>query len=277
MRNVLFCPPDYFQVIDVKNPFMEGAPAVDGKKARVQWEHLRQAFADSGFGVHEIPAVPGLEDMVFAANQSFVGVTPDGRKFVVPSTMRFASRRREVPHFTAYFRKRDFEIFDLGLRVEAGEFLEGHGDLLWNLDHRFVWAGHGFRSSEAGVASFSAKMAEVGIEVVPLELRDSRFYHLDTCFAPLTPDAVLIYSGAFSPAALDRIRGRMRMVYEVEEREALSFVCNGVVANGRFITPKLTPTLERALKAERLTPVVVDTSEFEKSGGSVYCMKVFIP
>jgi N-dimethylarginine dimethylaminohydrolase len=51
---------------------------------------------------------------------------------------------------------------------------------------------------------------------------------------------------------------------------------NGIVANGRFITPRLTRNLEQILAQEGLTPVVVDTSEFEKSGGSVFCMKAFI-
>ena len=45
MNNVLFCPPTYFDVIDVKNPFMLGAK-VDKAKARGQWESVRRAFLD---------------------------------------------------------------------------------------------------------------------------------------------------------------------------------------------------------------------------------------
>jgi N-dimethylarginine dimethylaminohydrolase len=277
MHKVLFCPPDFFQIVDVKNPFMEGAAAVDKAKARAQWESVRKAFADAGFGLLEIPAVAGLEDMVFAANQTFVGVTSDGRRFIVPSLMRFDSRRLEVPHFVEFFRQNGFEIFDLGLDLAAGEFLEGHGDLLWNADHGFVWAGHGFRSSSAGVKKFAAKMRALDIPVVDLELRDPRFYHLDTCLAPLTADAVLIYPGAFTPAALETIRGKIARIYEVPEQEALDFVCNGVAANGTFIAAKMTPGLQRALDAEGLRPRLVDTSEFEKSGGSVYCLKAFLP
>jgi N-dimethylarginine dimethylaminohydrolase len=51
---------------------------------------------------------------------------------------------------------------------------------------------------------------------------------------------------------------------------------NGIVVNGRFITAHLTENLKRIIAQEGLTPVVVDTSEFEKSGGSVFCMKAFI-
>jgi N-dimethylarginine dimethylaminohydrolase len=31
------------------------------------------------------------------------------------------------------------------------------------------------------------------------------------------------------------------------------------------------------LRQESLSPVVINTSEFEKSGGSLFCMKAFLP
>ena len=275
MRNVLFCPPTYFDVIDVKNPFMQGKAPVYKELAQRQWEAARQAFAAAGCGLKTIEAVPGLEDMVFAANQVFAGVTPVGEKFVVPSNMRHPSRGREVPHFIKYFEAAGYRVINLNLT--KGEFLEGGGDLLWSIDEKLIWAGYGFRSSESGVQQFASAMRLLGIEVVTLELCDPRFYHLDTCLAPLTPQAVLIYPGAFTEAALALIRKHAAYVYEVTEEEALGFVCNGVSANGQFITSRMTPNLERALQAEKINPVLVDTSEFEKSGGSVCCLKQFMP
>jgi N-dimethylarginine dimethylaminohydrolase len=275
MRNVLLCPPTHFQLVDVKNPFMQGSTAIESTKARMQWDGVCRAFAEAGFGVLQVEPAEGLEDMVFAANQTFVGVTPDGKPFVVPSSMRHESRRREVPHFRAFFTQRGFEVIDL--QLPPGEFIEGGGDLLWNTDMRFVWAGYGFRSTKTGIEAFTAAMMQRNIKVVPLELRDERFYHLDTCLAPLTGDSVLIYPGAFSDNALQAIRASVKRVHEVSEADALRFICNGVAANGRFITGALPPSLEKALKAERLEPVVVDTSEFEKSGGSVCCLKMFVP
>ncbi|MBI2682356.1 MAG: hypothetical protein HYX26_03925 [Acidobacteriales bacterium] len=274
MSNVLFCPPTYFDVIDVKNPFMQGA-SVDKAKARAQWEGVRQAFADAGCGVREIEAVPGLEDMVFAANQTFAAVTPRGEKFIVPSAMRFESRRREVPYFVEYFRKAGYRVIDLAL--PEGEFLEGGGDLLWNADERFVWAGHGSRSTRGGVARFTQAMALVGVKVVQLELCDPRFYHLDTCLAVLTHESVLIHPAAFTDDALAEIRSRAKRVHEVSEEDALRFTCNGVSVNGRFLVSALTPGLEKILAAEGLQPMPVDTGEFEKSGGSVCCLKQFVP
>jgi N-dimethylarginine dimethylaminohydrolase len=274
MNRALFCPPTYFEIRDVKNPFMRGAEPVDAGKARAQWEAVRRAFEEAGVTTEVIPAVPDLEDMVFANNQVFVGQTEKGERFIVPSHMRFPSRQREVPCFVEWFRARGYRVMELDL---SNEFLEGHGDLLWHADGSKVWAGHGFRSSRGGVARFADAMRKLEIEVIPLELVDGRFYHLDTCFAPLTAEAVLLYPGAFSPEALASIRARCPRVHEVDETEALGFVCNGVAANGRFLTPHLDEGLLRALVREGLEPVVVETSEFEKSGGSVCCLKLFHP
>src|SRR5438128_2900322 len=73
MKSVLLCPPTYFDVRDVKNPYMQDADPVDHEKAQDQWEALRRALGDSGLKVETIDPVEDLEDMVFAANQVFVG------------------------------------------------------------------------------------------------------------------------------------------------------------------------------------------------------------
>ncbi len=59
--------------------------------------------------------------------------------------------------------------------------------------------------------------------------------------------------------------------------EAHRFMGNGIVVNGSYITPHITPQLETILREEGLTPVIVETSEFEKAGGSCFCMKTFLP
>jgi N-dimethylarginine dimethylaminohydrolase len=52
---------------------------------------------------------------------------------------------------------------------------------------------------------------------------------------------------------------------------------NGIVVNGSYLTPYVTPHLEEIIEKEGLVPVIIDTSEFEKSGGSLFCMKAFLP
>lgn len=265
------CAPSFFDVREIKNPHM-GSP-VDHARAQQQWNNLCHELERSGVTVETIAPVKTLEDMVFAANQVFVGQHSQIGKFVVPSRMRYQSRQQEVPFYVDWFRQRGYRILDLDL---TGEYLEGHGDLIWHPGRGLIWAGYGFRSTGGGVAKFAATMGELGFEVKPLELVDEHCYHLDTCFNPLNGEAILIFPGAFSPRSLEAIRAGWKRVHQITREEAIQFIANGIVANGRYITPRLTPNLLNVLTQEGLTPVVVETSEFEKSGGSAFCMKTFI-
>jgi arginine dihydrolase len=272
MRRVLLCPPTYFDVRDVKNPHMTGSK-VDHALAHRQWDSFRQALEAAGVTVETIAPVRDLEDMVFAANQVFVGSHPKIGKFIVPSEMRFQSRQKEVPYYVDWFSARGYKVISVDLSREC---LEGHGDLIWQFGRSKIWAGYGFRSTRGAIDRFAAAMRDLEISVIPLQLIDERCYHLDTCFAPLKEDAVLIYPGAFAPASLAAIHEGWKRVHQLEKEEAYRFMANGVVANGYYITPRVTPNLETILRKEGLQPVVVDTSEFEKSGGSAFCMKVLL-
>jgi N-dimethylarginine dimethylaminohydrolase len=249
---------------------MKDGVAVDRSKARQQWEALRSALKSAGVEVETIDPVKDLEDMVFAANQVFVGYHPRLGNFIVPSEMRHVSRQREIPYYVDWFRRRGYYVLSLNL---YGECLEGHGDLLWHPDRSKIWAGYGFRSTERAIARFSEAMAQLDTPVIPLHLTDEHFYHLDTSLCPLNDDAALIYSGAFSAEALARLRRSWKRIHELTREEASQFMGNGVVAGGKYITPRVTDNLERILSQENLQPVVVETSEFEKSGGSLFCMK----
>jgi len=271
-KTVLMCPPTFFDVREAKNPY--AGQIIDRAKAQQQWEALRRSLQDSGVKVELIDPVKDLEDMVFAANQVFIGEARSGEKFIVPSRMRYPSRHHEVPFYVDWFRRRGYRVIDLDLLRE--EYLEGHGDLLWHPDRSRVWAAYGFRSSRGGVEKFAAAMAQMGFPVTPLKLVDPYCYHLDTCLCPLNLDAALIYPGAFSPPSLASIRAGFPRIHELTRDEAVQFMGNGIVANGRYLTPRLSENLSHILTQEGLTPVVVDTSEFEKSGGSAFCMKAFL-
>jgi len=273
-KHVLLCSPAYFDVVDQKNPYMADKVPVDREEALLQWQTLRSALEQAGCQVEIINPVAGLEDMVFAANQVFVGFHEGIGKFIVPSRMVYDSRQREVPFYLEWYRQRGFKIIEVDL---GEEHLEGHGDLLWHPDWSRIYAGYGFRSTRAGVEKFGEAMSKLGIPVVPLQLVDPYCYHLDTCFCPLNNDAVLLYPHAYAPESLAALRGYWKRMHELTAGEAHKFMGNGIVANGRYLTPYITPHLEAILSQEGLVPVILDTSEFEKSGGSLFCMKAFLP
>jgi N-dimethylarginine dimethylaminohydrolase len=148
---------------------------------------------------------------------------------------------------------------------------EGAGDALFCGETLF--AGYRFRSD---VRSHQWVGERLGVEVLPMELVDPRYYHLDTCFCPLAPDAALYYPGAFDEYGRSVIRDRIPTLIEVRAEEAQSFSCNAVVV-GRTVmlnrgAPKLAEDLERLGYATR----PLDLSEFIKSGGSAKCLTLRI-
>jgi N-dimethylarginine dimethylaminohydrolase len=274
LGHVLMSPPVYFAITEARNTFSREDAPVDLPLAFRQWDNLRETFKRVGLEVFVLDPEPALEDMCFSANQAFVGIDREGRSFAIPSRMLHRSRRDEVEPFARWYSHQGYRIIDLGL--EGEEFLEGAGDLLWNPDRESVWAGFGHRSTRTAVDQFATLMESMEFEVRKLEMADPRFHHLNLCLAPLAPESLLIYPGAFAPETLARIRGWAR-TFEVTREEALQFVCNGVAVNGYYITPWLSHRLEQILGREGIEPIIVELSEFQKAGASVAALKMLLP
>jgi len=204
--------------------------------------------------------VASLPDLVFTANAGVV----IGRK-AMPSRFRYPERQREEAHFEAWFRDHDYEVVTL----HPETFFEGAGDLL---GFPACWFG-GYRQ-RSDIRAFPILSEVFKMEILPLELIDGRFYHLDTCFCPLSGGELLYYPPAFDrygqAAIADRIPAGFRLA--VSEQEALKFACNAVCVGKHVVLPSGCPETMGWLEGRgyRLHPLPLD--EFMKSGGSAKCL-----
>ena len=71
-RHYLMCSPAHFAVTYAINPWMRPGIAVDVERALAQWDALRRTYLDLGHRVDLLDPVPGLPDMVYAANGATV-------------------------------------------------------------------------------------------------------------------------------------------------------------------------------------------------------------
>lgn len=266
----LMCPPDHYDVSAPLNPYMaESVGKVDRARARAQWEELRAVFTRLGKTVQTIPPVAGLEDMVFCASQTLIGLTARMEKVCLLSHMRHPARRGEVGHFEGWFKAAGYRIARLD---DPALTFEGMSDSVWHPGKRLLWGGYGFRTDPE---VYPAVAQAFEAPVVTLKLVNERFYHLDTCFCPLTPEAVLIYPAAFSPESLEMILRLFPVVLAAEEREASRMVCNTAVIDSRTaVVPRGASNAILHMKALGLEIVESDVSEFVKSGGSVSSLKM---
>ena len=268
----LMTSPDHFEVAYVINPHMAGhVGEVDGARARDQWHALREAYERLGVGVTVVAGAPGLPDMVFCANQTLPYETPGGARGVVLSRMHAAQRKPEVEHYARFFRSEGYEVRSLDPDL-PGDF-EGMGDAIWHPGRYLLWGGHGYRTDPQVYRRLGDAL---GFPVLTLSLTDPDFYHLDTCLCPLDEDTALVYPGAFDADGLATVRAHFRRTIEAPEAEARGlFACNAHSPDGHHVLIQRGCTETVALlRAGGYEPVEVETGEFLKSGGSVFCMKL---
>lgn len=269
---VLMTTPDHFRVDYVINPHMEGhVGTVDVARARDQWDALKAAYERLGVPVSVVDGAAGQPDMVFCANQTLPALDAQGARVAVMSRMHAPQRADEVAAYARFFESEGYAVRPLDANV-PGTF-EGMGDAIWHPGRRLLWGGYGFRTDRA----VYDRLAEtLGVAVLPLALHDPDFYHLDTCLCPLDEQTVLVYPGAFTDDGMATVRDHFERVIEAPEDEARRlFACNAHSPDGRTVLIQRGCVETNRLLAEAGYDVVeLDTDEYLKSGGSVFCMKL---
>ena len=183
----------------------------------------------------------------------------------VVSRFRHPERQREEIHFENWFRAQGYDV----VLLERGLFFEGAGDLLGFPD---TWFG-GYRQ-RSDIRAYPVLSEVFQREIIPVELVDSRFYHLDTCFCPLSGGELLYYPPAFDPyaqaAIAERIPAHRRLI--VPESDSLKFACNAVCIGKHVVLPTGCETTEELLRERGYLPHPTALDEFLKSGGSAKCL-----
>ena len=152
-----------------------------------------------------------------------------------------------------------------------GCYQEGAGDCIWDASRNLFWVGSGPRSTPESVDIIARHF---GQEVVHLPLATEQFYHLDTCFCPLSGGEILYYPPALTAEARRRLHDLVpaHMLIEATAEDAAAF-CVNAVSLGRTIIMAAPPASLRDRLGERgYTVLGVDLSPFILSGGGAFCM-----
>jgi N-dimethylarginine dimethylaminohydrolase len=254
-RRYAMTPPTFFAVEYAINPWMDVSAPVDVHVAQAQWERLRQTYVELGHNVDLVEPVPGLPDMVYAANGGFIA-----NDIAVVARFRFAERADESKAYAEWMSSRGYRP------VTTRHVNEGQGDLL--LVGQVVLAGYGFRTDRRAHVEISSVL---GMPVVSLELVDPRFYHLDTALAVLDDHTIAYYPPAFSGAAQRQLHGLFPDAIVVGSADAYVLGLNVVSDGLHVVLPAAATGFAKQLGDAGFEPVGVDLSELLKGGGSVKC------
>lgn len=256
--HILMCPPDYYGIEYEINPWMKRQRQADHEQAVGQWTALKQILESLGTTISLLDPVRGLPDLVFTANAAMVF-----RDTAILSRFRHAQRQGEEAHDAKWLSEHGFAV----VRLPERTFFEGAGDALFCGDTLF--AGYRLRS-DAKAHQRIGKL--VGCRVIPLELVDPYYYHLDTCFCPFAPGTAIFYPSAFDEYGHRVLRELVSELIPIESNEAPSFACNAVVVGRTVVTNVGCPRLHAALHARGFATVETPLSEFVKAGGSAKCL-----
>ncbi len=259
---ILMCPPDYFTVDYVINPWMAGQEGVlDKDKACQQWNTLKDTISDYA-DVVVMDAQPELPDMVFTANAGVV----HGNKAIASHFMPM-ERRPEEQHFKRWFSENGYDLLALDEKIG----FEGAGDCLFDRGGEWLWTGYGFRTE---IEAHKEIQDYFDVEVVSIKLTDSRFYHIDTAFCPLAGGFLMYHPPAFdydSRMAIEtRIPPHRRII--VDTMDAGNFACNAVNIGDTVILNQASEPLKARLMMYGFKVREVNLSEFLKAGGSAKCL-----
>jgi N-dimethylarginine dimethylaminohydrolase len=255
-RRYLMCEPRYFSVDYSINPWMDPSGPTDRGRALAQWRELVATYRRLGHQVDFIEPVPGLPDMVFAANGATVF---DGR--VLGARFRFAERMGEGGAYLQWFRDAGFDVAH-----EPTFINEGEGDMLVAGDR--LLAGTGFRTDPAA----HEEAAQVlGLPVVTLHLVNPRYYHLDTALAVLGEDEIAYYPAAFSRESQGVLRDLYPDAVIADAGDAAVFGLNAVSDGLHVVLPELATGLNNKLRDRGFVTVPVDVTELNKAGGGPKC------
>jgi N-dimethylarginine dimethylaminohydrolase len=252
------CPPDYYGIEYEINPWMSKERQADHALAVKQWRSLHDLLQGLGVEVLALEPVRGLPDLVFTANAALLF----GRRAIL-SRFRHPQRQGEEPYCAAWLQKNGFFVE----RLPDERFFEGAGDALFC--GPTLIAGYRIRSD---VRSQQLIGELLQCEVIPLELIDGHYYHLDTCFCPLAPGEAIWYPGAFDEYGRKALSELVPTLIAVANDEARSFACNAVVVGKHIVTNSGCPLLHRDLIRHGYTPHETPLSEFVKAGGSAKCL-----
>ena len=267
----LMCRPTYYTIAYEINPWMSLKRQANHRRALAQWAKLYELLTRRlQARVNLLTPKPNVPDLVFTANAGLAAGPPTktfgggAGRMLIRSNFRHPQRQREELYVERYAKRAGFRVVTLPQRFR----FEGEGDALWV--NGTLLFGFRFRS-DAPAHEELAHLLKA--RVLPVELADKRFYHLDTCFAPLDERTALWFPKAFDRYGRKVIEGLVDDPISVSEADAKRFVCNAIAVGRSVVLQEgFSSALRRQLTRRGLRLYPVDLLEFLKAGGSAKCL-----
>jgi N-dimethylarginine dimethylaminohydrolase len=271
-KHVVMISPDFFEIAYAINPHMVESSGnlkkINPILAQEQWTALKNKFTELGIEVSVFQGISQLPDMVFCANP-LLPFKQNNRMNFIASNMSSNFRRNEVEHLAQWANENNYEVYKLPDSIR----FEGMGDAIWNYETEELFGGYGFRTEKQAYNEIEEIIRK---PVVRLQLVSETFYHLDTALCIIDKNTAVVVKEAFSDESLDKLRMKFKNIVYAPADEAQKYLAaNACSVDGKnILIEKNAIGLQKQLSQLGYITHPIDTSEYIKSGGSIFCMKL---
>ncbi|MFW6220076.1 MAG: dimethylarginine dimethylaminohydrolase family protein [Nanoarchaeota archaeon] len=262
MKEIVMCNPKFYDVIYEINPWMKISNKVNKELAKKQWNNLKNNFTKNNVKVNVLIPNKNCPDMVFTANHGIVL----NDSFIASNFLK-QERKFEII-------KAVDQIMKLlpGFKYNQCPYpFEGEAELFHLKDNIYI-GGYNKRTVLESHFWFEKNYK---LKIYPLFIKNSKFYHLDTCLT-IRNNIIYLYEDAFLKKDVDNLKKKFKVIC-VSKEIAMAFGMNCIQLKNSLITPIKDLRLRDELKKIFQTKIIYnDMSEFIKSGGACFCSKMIL-
>ena len=250
---------------------------INRSKAYNQWMDLYTFLAGSSL-VNILPSEGNFQDLVYVANMGIYLPHIKDKNLIILSN--FTSKPRIGEELVG---KKYFEMMGYETIISPHKF-EGEADLKFLRDNIYI-GGWGQRTEPE---TYDWMVEKFGMDIIDLEMVDDYLYHLDCTVFPLTTESVMMCTEMYDEEEIKHLEKYVEII-DVNEDDAMGGITNSVrmgnlILCGSNITElKKTDELYKYEKNKinslelicadfGMEPVIINLSEFYKSGAALSCL-----
>jgi len=279
----VFIDASHFEILPIQhgqNPYIYESYDANKCQQIIKKQHTNvvNAFTASPSIVGTLPVVTcPLPDIVFMANAG-LSLPRLSKPLLLLPNMKYKQRQDELPYLKKIYHDMKLQTVD----YPGKEPFEGQAELKWFDGGRKAICGYGHRSTKQTFVELDQFFEKIygahKPELLMVCLVSSYYYHLDVAMLEYDDTKCIIHKHSVTPTTLRRIERFLGKENVTVINTTDSFCLNAVIDGSHLITHKLSdPSLKKKLESlTHRTVKEIDTSEFEKSGGSVRCMTLDI-
>ena len=250
---------------------------INKKKAYNQWMDLYTTLA-SGSVVNLLPSEGNFQDLTYVANMGIHLPHIKDKNLIVLSNFTSPPRVGEELVGKKYFEMMGYETI-----ISPHKF-EGEADLKYLRDNVYI-GGWGQRTDPE---TYDWMVENLGMEILDLEMVDDYLYHLDCTVFPITSESVIMCSEMYDEKEIKQIE-KYAEIIDINEDDAMGGLTNSVRMGNLILCgsnihelkknsedypyekDKIN-TLEKICADFGMEPILVNLSEYLKSGAMLSCL-----